>query len=228
MTTNPTTDMRPAIVPKSDQLNADDLIGGPRTIKITKVSCAPGTEQPVSINFEGDGNKPWKPCKSMLRVLVQIAGPDGAKWVGISATLFRDPSVTWGGLAVGGIRISHISGINAPVTMALTATKKSRAAFTVQPLKIAEALPVDLAVVAAGDAAAAKGVADYTTWASTLTPEVKATVRHLHPAWSATAKAKDAAALPTPSEPAAAAPEAPAETTPAAEPAKEPNANDPF
>jgi hypothetical protein len=38
------------IIPKSDQLNADDLIGGPRTITITGVKA--GTpEQPVTINL---------------------------------------------------------------------------------------------------------------------------------------------------------------------------------
>ena len=33
-------DMRDAIIPKSDQLNTDDLIGGPLTVRITKVSRA--------------------------------------------------------------------------------------------------------------------------------------------------------------------------------------------
>jgi hypothetical protein len=70
-------DMRAVIVPKSDQINSDDLIAGPLTITITEVSIRPGTEQPVSINFDGDGGKPYKPCKSMARVMVTCWGADG-------------------------------------------------------------------------------------------------------------------------------------------------------
>lgn len=47
-------DMHAAIIPKSDQLNADDLIGREMTIKITGVTVKGGQEQPVSIHFEGD------------------------------------------------------------------------------------------------------------------------------------------------------------------------------
>ena len=35
-------DMREAIVPKSDQLNADDLIAGPMTVKVTGVAIKGG------------------------------------------------------------------------------------------------------------------------------------------------------------------------------------------
>lgn len=36
-----THDMREVTAPKSDQLNADDLIGGARTITVTKVQLSP-------------------------------------------------------------------------------------------------------------------------------------------------------------------------------------------
>lgn len=127
-------DMRAVIVPKSDQINADDLLGGPITITIKEVSIRPGTEQPVSIHFEGDGGKPYKPCKSMARVMVTCWGPDANEYAGHSMTLYCDPKVMWGGMAVGGIRISHMSHIKTAHTMALTATKGSRKPFTVKPL----------------------------------------------------------------------------------------------
>jgi hypothetical protein len=127
-------DMRAVIVPKSDQINADDLIAGPLTITITKVDIRPGTEQPVSISFDGDGGKPYKPCKSMARVMVNCWGPDASKYIGASMTLYRDPTVKWGGMEVGGIRISHMTGIDRAMTMALTATKGSKKAFVVKPL----------------------------------------------------------------------------------------------
>lgn len=125
--------MLATIVPKSDQINADDLIGGPRTIAITEVKFSGGTEQPVSMYFDGS-DKAFRPCKSMCRVLVALWGSDANQYVGRSLTLYRDPGVKWGGLAVGGIRISHMSDITEPKTMALTETKGKRAPFTVKPL----------------------------------------------------------------------------------------------
>lgn len=129
------TDLSNTIAPKSDQLNADDLIVGPITVRITKVSANPGSaEQPISVFFEGDNGKPYKPCKSMRRVLVQVWGKNGAEYIGKSMTLFRDPSVQFGGVAVGGIRISHMSGIDKPAALVLTANRASRKPYTVEPL----------------------------------------------------------------------------------------------
>lgn len=127
-------DMSLVIVPKSDQINADTLLGGPITITITRVAIRPGTEQPVSVYFDGDDGKPWKPCKSMCKVMVALWGPDANEYVGRSLTLYNDPKVLWGGMAVGGIRISHMSHIKGSATMALTATKGSKKPFTVEPL----------------------------------------------------------------------------------------------
>lgn len=135
-------DMAATIIPKSDQLNADDLIAGPRTITVTGIRGNDSAEQPVSIAFEGDNGKPYKPCKSMRRVMVYVWGPDAKAYVGRSMTLYCDPAVQFGGMKVGGIRISHMSHIDAPQTMALTATRAKRAPFTVQPLKVAH--PVDV------------------------------------------------------------------------------------
>jgi hypothetical protein len=128
-------DMAAAIVPRSDQLNSDDLIAGPITIKITSVSIKTG-EQPIAIFYEGDNGKPYKCCKSMARVMVTAWGADSKQYIGRSMTLYRDPSVKWAGMEVGGIRISHLSDIDSKITMALTATKGSRKPYTVQPLKL--------------------------------------------------------------------------------------------
>lgn len=134
-------DMTAAIVPKSDQLNADDCISGPITIKIASVTIRGGQEQPVSIHYENDNGKPYKPCKSMSRVLVAAWGPDANAYVGRGLTLYRDPGVKWAGMDVGGLRISHMTDIETAMTMALTATKGSRKPFTVKPLVVADAAP---------------------------------------------------------------------------------------
>lgn len=126
-------DMGAVIVPKSDQLNADDLITGPITVQITGVTIRSG-EQPISIHYEGDNGKPYKACKSMCRVMVTAWGPDSKKYTGRSMTLYRDASVKWAGMEVGGIRISHMSHLESSMTMALTATKGSRKPFTVRPI----------------------------------------------------------------------------------------------
>lgn len=128
------------IIPKSTQLNADDLISGPRTIKITAVQ--PGTaEQPVYINFEGDGARPYIPSKSMRRVLVQIWGSEGAAYIGRRLTIYRDPTVPFGGEMVGGIKISHASHIERAVDLMLTATRGKRKPHHVDVLET-EAAPV--------------------------------------------------------------------------------------
>jgi len=127
-------DMHATIVPKSDQLNADDLIGREMTVTITGVNIRGGQEQPVAISFDGDNGKPYKACKSMCRVMVTAWGADSSKYVGRSMTLYRDPTVKWGGMEVGGIRISHMSDIDKPMTLALTMTKSNRKPYTVKPL----------------------------------------------------------------------------------------------
>ena len=134
-------DMAQFIAPKSSQLNADDLVGGPRTITVTKVSGTGNAEQPVAISFEGDEGRPFLPCKSMRRILVAVWGKDASQYVGRSMRIYRDPKVTWGGMEVGGIRISHASDIERDTVIALTETKKSRKPFTVRPLTVAKPEP---------------------------------------------------------------------------------------
>lgn len=163
-------DMMQTIAPKSDQMNADDLLGGHTiTIKVTTVSLLAG-DQPVAIHYDGDNGKPYKPCKSMRRVLVSVWGNQSQAYVGRSMTLYCDPKVTWGGAAVGGIRISHMSDMKEPMTMALTATKATRKPYTVNPLKTVAGTPATSPeLVNAGLLSAQAGIETYTDWKSKLT-----------------------------------------------------------
>jgi len=133
-------DITATLAPKSNQLNTDDLIAGPRTITITKVSAG-NAEQPVAVHFEGDEGKPWYPCKSMRRVLVAAWGADASQYIGRRVTLFRDPEVQYGGIKVGGIRVSHLSDLDGPLSIALTVTRQKRAPYRVQPLAAAPVAP---------------------------------------------------------------------------------------
>lgn len=128
-------DISGTIEAKSDQLNAEDLLAGPRTIRVRGVKVLGAREdQPVLIYFDGDNDKPFKPCKSMRRVLAKVWGKYASQWVGKSMTLWNDPTVKWAGQEVGGIRISHIEGITEPVKMALTETRSKRKPFVLLPL----------------------------------------------------------------------------------------------
>jgi len=132
MTDNPTPEqVRASIVPKSDQLNADDLLTGPVTVTITGVRRG-DKEQPVIVEIEG--HRPYKPCKTMRRVLVATFSDDPKQWVGQRVRLYCDPDVKFGGVKVGGIRISHLSGLDNPRTFMLTQTRGKKAAVTIHPL----------------------------------------------------------------------------------------------
>lgn len=125
--------LRDTIAPKSDQLNADDLLGGQRIITVTKVSRCDG-DQPVAINFEGDNGKTYKPCKSMRKILVFAWGDDGREWVGRRMAIFNDPEVKFGGVKVGGIRISRLSHIQADIAISLNTTKGKKSPFIIKKL----------------------------------------------------------------------------------------------
>ncbi len=132
---NDVTNLRDTILAKSDQLNADDIIGTGITITVTAVKRGDSAEQPVVIHYNGDNGRPYKPCKTMRRVLIAGWGENGAAWIGRSMTLYNEPSVKFGGVAVGGIRISHMTDIGNGISMATNASKGKKKEVIIQPLK---------------------------------------------------------------------------------------------
>lgn len=183
-------DLSQTIIPKSDQLNADDLMAGPRTIKITSVTGGTA-EQPVCIHFDGDNGRPYKPGKSMRRVLVVLWGSDSAAYIGRRLTLYRDPLIRFGSDEVGGIRISHMSDISRREQLALTVTKGKRKPYIVEPLLAEQHQdPRDLATLEAiAESKIKEGVASLTQWAATLAPAEKRTIgAERFAAWKEAAK----------------------------------------
>lgn len=128
-------DVSKTIVPKSDQLNADDLLTCSKDIEVTGVRLHSSDDQPISVHYKGEDGRPYKPCKSMRRVLISIWGTNGNDWIGKSMRLYCDPDVKFGGSNVGGIRISHATGIDRPTTINLTVTRSKRAPYTVEPME---------------------------------------------------------------------------------------------
>jgi hypothetical protein len=131
-------DLSKTIIPKSDQLNADDLISGSKTIKIRNIKGGEDEAQPVSIYFYGDNNKPFKPCKSMRRVLVQLWGSESSIFHGRRLTIYRDDTVKWAGVETGGIRISHASHLPESTRVLVTASKNKRIPMTIDVLPLVE------------------------------------------------------------------------------------------
>jgi hypothetical protein len=106
-------DLTESIAPKSDQLDAVDLLSGPRTFTIEKVSKH-NAEQPFNFHL-AEFPRVWRPGKSMRRVIVAAWGSTSDKYLGQRVTLYCDPQVQFGGDMVGGTRISHMSGIDKPL-----------------------------------------------------------------------------------------------------------------
>lgn len=134
------TTLSEALAPRSDQLNADDLIPGPRVLKITggRVSSE-GREKKIVLSYEGDNGKPWKPCKTMGRAMVMLwslTDEGFAEQVkDKQVRVYRDPEVRFGDQGeVGGIRISHVSHISKATSIKLTVSQGKKAVFTFHPL----------------------------------------------------------------------------------------------
>lgn len=126
-------DLSDTIVPRSDQLNAEDLLSHPVTVTVTGVTKG-SAEQPVNIELAEFPGRPFRPSKTVRRILVNAWGAEASAYVGRRMTLYRDPAVKFGGMDVGGIRVSHLSHIDKPLSVALTVTRGKRQAYTVQPL----------------------------------------------------------------------------------------------
>ena len=133
-------DLRSTIIPKSDQLNSEQLLAGPMTVRVTDVRIGNSDEQPISVHYEGEAGRPFKPCKTMRKVLILAWGPDGREWAGKSMSLYCDPQVKFGGAEVGGIRISHLSDIDRDIQVSLTATKGKKALHTIKRMQMQSGL----------------------------------------------------------------------------------------
>jgi hypothetical protein len=127
-----TIDLTDSIAPKSDQLDAQDLLGGPRTFTIERVT-ANNVEQPFNFHLR-EFPRVWRPGLSMRRVIVKAWGPEADNYIGKRVTLYCDETVRFGNDVTGGTRISHMSGIDKKLSVPLLVKRGKSALFTVQPL----------------------------------------------------------------------------------------------
>lgn len=134
-------DMLKTIEAKSDRLNADDLMGGDRVIRVEAVK---GGDKPdeVKVFYEGCNGKPWYPCKTMRRAIVAAWGEKASSYIGKLIKIYRDPDVIYGGIAVGGIRIRAFSDIEGPLTLMLAEKRGKKTQFQFQRLEVEVPAPV--------------------------------------------------------------------------------------
>jgi hypothetical protein len=142
-------DLTESIAPRSDQINADDLVGGPITYTIREVVKGKA-EQPFDFMLV-ETNRAYRPSKTMRRVIVHAWGAETANYAGRRLTLYREPSIMFGNVKVGGIRISHMSHIDGPREVMAQVKRGSREKFTVQPLPDAPTAPTEADVNASTD-----------------------------------------------------------------------------
>jgi hypothetical protein len=133
-------DITQALAPKSDQLDAVDLLGSPpQVFTITSVSEG-NAEQPVQIGL-AEFPRVWRPSKGMLRVLAHCWGKVTAEWVGRKVELYCDPDVMFGPDRVGGVRISRLSNIEKRTPVPMIIKRGKGGSWNVDPLP-ADAAPV--------------------------------------------------------------------------------------
>lgn len=129
------TDISETLAAKVDQITFEEFRPPiERIVTITGTTVKRGADQPVSLDLAEFPGRPYKPGKSMRRVLAAIWGTDSAAYVGRKLKLYGDPSITFGGLAVGGIRIRAMSHLDAPRDVVITVKQGMRKPFKVQPL----------------------------------------------------------------------------------------------
>jgi len=126
-------DISASTAPRTDQQNFDNYLAGPKTLTISEVKAG-SAEQPIEIHLVEFPGQPYKPSKSMRRVLVSAWGAEASVYAGRRLTIYGDPTVKFGAAVVGGLKISHLSHLDKPVNVSLTVTRGKRELFTVQPL----------------------------------------------------------------------------------------------
>lgn len=128
-------DLSQMVQANSDQVNAADLVR-PVTVTITRMEHGPDEKQKLNVYTDVFGDKPWRPCLTVRRLLSQLWGTQGAVYVGRSLTIYNDPSVTFGRDATGGIRVSHMSDIDGTQTVRLPVRRGQMGSFTIKPVVI--------------------------------------------------------------------------------------------
>ncbi|RNL64400.1 hypothetical protein EFK50_07705 [Nocardioides marmoriginsengisoli] len=125
-------DITNSLAPRSDQINADDLVAGPQTFTIREV-IGGKAEQPYDFLLV-ETERAFRPAVTMRRLIAAAWGVEADQYVGRRLTVYRDPTIRFGKDVVGGVRISHMSHIDGRVEVKVQVTRGRRETFAVEPL----------------------------------------------------------------------------------------------
>jgi hypothetical protein len=128
-------DITQALAPNSDQLDAIELVE-PRTFTIDEGSRIGKRDGKTVVEMRlVNFDRVWRPSKGMLDVLAACWGLKGTEWVGRRVTVYNDPDVMYGKEKRGGVRISHLSHIEAARDITIRASGAGRKqTWHVEPL----------------------------------------------------------------------------------------------
>ena len=130
-------DVSHTVKTKSDQLNADDLVGGDLMIQVEGVNVTNDPQQPVHVYYYGCEGKPFKPCLTVRKILVALWGKDASQWANRWMNLYVDPTVSFGKQKnIGGIRVNAMSHIQTAATLTLAVRRGAKQEFRIQPINL--------------------------------------------------------------------------------------------
>lgn len=169
-------DITDALAPKSDQLDAVELVA-PRTFTIDSGSRLGNREGQAVVEVRlVDFPRVWRPSKGMLDAIVAVWGTNAKEWAGNQITLYNDRDVTFGKDKVGGIRIAAMTGIDKPTTVQIRGRGQGarKQPWRIEPIASAPQRPTD--PTAAEIAACIDLTALRDLWTRATTDETKAAI----------------------------------------------------
>ena len=143
-------DIRAAIQPRSDQLNYEDFLSGPAVLTIERTEDYRDEKgQPrVAIHMVEYPGRPFKASKTNVKLLAIAWGEDDTDWPGRRVQLSADPTVTFGGKAVGGICVTAVSHLPQRFTAKLSVARGKKKDFPVEILPDMPPIPDDVQTLA--------------------------------------------------------------------------------
>lgn len=137
-------DIRAAIQPRSDQLNYESFLSGPAVLTIERTEDYRDEKgQPrVAIHMVEQPGKPFKANATNLRLLAIAWGDDDTDWPGRRVQLTADPTIVYGGKAVGGIVVTAVSHLPQRFTAKLSVTRGKKREFPVEILPTEQPPPI--------------------------------------------------------------------------------------
>ena len=161
---------------RSDQINADDFVGGPEVFTIAGVSEGKA-EQRYDIALEETPGKAWRPPLTVLRLLIAAWGDESTRWVGRRVMLYRDETVMFGKDSVGGIRVLQMSDLpnNEPFETKVMVSRGRRVKVHIEPLT--EAAPAPTPSPTAQDVAECNDVEALRAMWKAASPEVQELIK---------------------------------------------------